>query len=513
MEKQKRIAINIVAQIVSFIVSLGIGFVLTPYIAVKLGTDVYGFVGMAYQVTSYISVFTVAFNAMLGIFVATEYYKQKYEKANLYYTSISMINMMMSIVLIIPFTLIVIFMDSFLDVPQNSVMDIKILWALIFGTFLLNLATGSWGTSLYVKNRIDLGAKRSVESNCIKAIVLLGCFVFLSPKVCYIGIASAICCVYSMVTNYYYWKKLAPELVVLKKYYDFRAVWELLKIGIWNTINQMTNILVSGLDLIVTNKFIGSMAMGYVSYAQTVPTQMVSLISMICSAFSPQLTQVYATSDKEEFKKEIYSAIKVCGFLCSIPILGFIVFGRSFYSLWIPSLTNEEVSKINILSFLILFHTIFDVYFYPLYTVHSITKKVRIPILVSFGMSILNIIFELILIATTDLGVYAIEIATAFLMSLRVLFFTPIYTAYILKLKWYTFYKPLFKGCVSTILVLAIYYGIYKFIPTDSWMKLVIVALFAGIVGYLVNYVVVLDKRDRKNVKTIVKRKLKMKAD
>lgn len=512
MGNGKRTTINIIAQIFSFIVSLGVSFVLTPYISGKCGKDVYGFVGMAYQVTSYISVFTVAFNNMLGIFVATEYHKGKFDKANKYYSSVFMADVIVAIVLFIPMMLISFYMDKILNVPASSMSDIKGLWMFIFITFLINLAFGPWGISTFIKNRLELAAKRNFESNVIKAIILVGMFGFMAPKVWYIGFAAFVCAAFLLITNKQYMKSLVPEIKFSRKKFDFESMKKLLSVGIWNTVNQLTNILVSGLDLIISNKFISSMAMGYISYAQTVPIQMLNLISMISNAFSPQLTKSYATGDMDLFEKDVKSSIKVCGFICSIPILGFIAFGTDFYRLWIPSLTGEEVKTINILSFLILFHTIFEVYIYPLSTVNSITKKVKMPVLVSFITSILNIIFELVLLETTDLGVYAIEIATAALMFLRVFFFIPIYSAKILKKSWYTFYPPMLRGTVSSVIILAIYFTIQRNVPVNSWGMLIVVAAGCGIIGYAVNYMIVLGKNERIMVKNMIRKKLKKKT-
>ena len=87
-KKNKRTAINIIAQCIAFAVNLGVSFLLTPYITKTLGKEVYGFVGLAYNVTSYIGVFTVAFNTMLNIFVASNYHKKEMKKANEFFSSV-----------------------------------------------------------------------------------------------------------------------------------------------------------------------------------------------------------------------------------------------------------------------------------------------------------------------------------------------------------------------------------------------------------------------------------------
>lgn len=510
-EKNKRTSINIIAQIIAFAVNLGVSFLLTPYITKTLGKEVYGFVGLAYNVTSYISVFTVAFNTMLNIFVASSYHKNEMKKANEFFSSVLIADVAISTILLVPLLLITYKLEMFMHVPTASMNDIKLLWALIFINFVLNLAFGPYGTGLFIKNRLDLNALRGIESNIIKAVILVVAFWVFSPKVWFIGLAALICGVYVIILNYIYHKKLTPEIKLNFKHFKWSALKELLAVGIWNTINQLTSIFMNGLDLIVSNLFFKSLGMGYISYAQTVPTQMSALITTIKSAFTPQLTKVYAQSEEGNltlFVKEVKSSMQICGFLCSVPILVFMVFGTSFYRLWLPTLTEAEVVTINILAIMILIPTMMDVYISPLYNVNSITKKIQLPVIVTFVIGIANIVLEVGLIQITDLGIYAIEIVTAVLLTGKILFFTPIYAAKILSLKWNTFYAPLLKGAVANFVILALLIVVKINVYIKSWIGLFVVCGLAAIIGYLVDFWIVLTRENRQKVIGMIKAKV-----
>ena len=510
-EKNKRTMINIISQCVSFAVNLGISFLLTPYITRHLGKDVYGFVGLAYQVLSYISVFIVAFNTMLNIFVATAYYKNDIKKANEYFSSVLIVDMILSLVLIAPLLFICIRLEAFLDVPSSALWDIKLLWILIFANFIIGLAFGPYGTGLFIKNRLDLSALRGIESNLIKAVILVLCFALFSPRVWYVGFAAVICGIYVVIINIIYHHRLTPEIRLSFGQFHFSAIKEIVSVGVWNTINSLTSILMNGLDLIVSNLFIGALGMGYISYAQTVPTQIAALIATIKSAFVPQLTKVYAESkdDFSDFVKEVQSAMQVCGFLGSVPIIVFMVFGIDFYKLWLPTMSNEEVIIINVLAIMILIPTLLDVYISPLYNVNSITKKIKIPVLVTFGISVVNVVAEIGLVKYTTLGIYAIELVTAILMTGKVFLFTPIYASRLLSQKWYIFYLPLFRGIIANALSLGCALGIHMIFKSDSWLSLIILCFVSVILGYLVNYFVVLTKETKQKVKIFLMKKIK----
>ena len=497
-QKSKRLTINLISQIIAFMVGIGVSFFLTPYITEKLGKEVYGFVGMAYQVTSYISMFTVAFNAMLNVFVATEYHKDNKKKANEYYTSVLVADTVLSVILIVPLLLIVIFMDKFMDVPVASLNDIKLLWGIIFLTFLFQLATGPLGVGFFVSNRLDVSAKRSITTNVIKGGVLLGTFCLLVPRVWYVGLASMISILYSIAMNYKYKNIFTPEIRYKKEAFNFKSIKELLAVGIWNTVNQLTNILLNGLDLLISNVFISALAMSFISYAQTFPLQISNLLVTVSNTFTPSLTKNYAKNDKDEFKKNVYSAMKICGCICSIPLVGFIVFGLDFYKLWLHSLSADEALVINRLSWLILVPTYISIYTFPLNSVQTITKKIKVPVLFSLTISIVNIIAELILLKFTSLGVYSIEIATAVVLGVRNFIFIPLYSAHNLKCKWYTFYPTIIRGLFSSTVVLVLFYFVHQFVSINSWLDLIIIAVIAGLIGYVINMIILLNKEERK---------------
>lgn len=503
--ENKKIAINMVAQIVSFVINLLINFILTPYVTAKVGKSVYGFVNLAFQTTSYVTIFTAALNTMVGRYITINLSKKDYKSANTYFSSVIVANALISVVLIVPSVLGVLFLDKWLgDVPAQNLVDVQILFGFIFAAFLCSLVTQFYSVSTYAANRLDLSAKRSIENNVLKAVLLAGCFMFFSPKVWYIGFANFLCGFYVIVTNIYYTRKLTPQLKFEKALVKFSAIKELISVGIWNSVMQLSNTLINGCDMLISNWYVSAAGMTLMGFAKTVPTYVISMISLVAGSFAPQMTLVYGKGDGKEFVKQTKSAIKVCGFLCSVPILGFLVFGTEFFQLWLYSLNDGEIHTVQVLSVMILLQTVFDVYIYPLYTVNSITCKLKVPVLVSLGIGVANIVGSILLCVYTSLGVYAIQIVSSVLLTLRVFFFAPVYAAHVLGEKWYTFYEPLLRGVAASVICLVLFAGYRSLLHIDSWGKLILCVIPCGIVGYMVNYIVVLNREERISIKNKV---------
>lgn len=92
MGKGKQLSINLIAQLISFALNLGISFFLTPYVIEYIGKDVYGFVSLANNFTSYVSVFTVALNGILSRYVTIAFSKKDYQSASKYLSSVLFAN-------------------------------------------------------------------------------------------------------------------------------------------------------------------------------------------------------------------------------------------------------------------------------------------------------------------------------------------------------------------------------------------------------------------------------------
>ena len=498
-----------IAQFVTFVINIAINFFLTPYITEHVGKEVYGFVNLAFQTTGYVTIFTTALNAMVGRYITISLSKKDYTSAKMYFSSVIVANTIISLILVVPSVIAILYLDKWLQIPTQYVADVKLLWVFIFIDFLLSLCTNCFGVAPYASNRLDLSAKRSMESTVIRAVILIICFAFLPANVWYVGLTKFICGFWIIVTNIHYTKTLIPELKFDKLLVKLEAVVELIKVGIWNSVQQLSAILINGCDMLITNIYIDAASMTLMSFAKTIPNYLMSIIGIVSGSFGPQMTILYGQGDMDNFVKYVKSAIKVCGFICSVPILGFVVFGTSFFELWLPALNAGEINTVQILSVMILAQTIFDVYIYPLYTVNSITCRLRIPVLVSLGIGVLNIIGSIALCNFTDLGVYAIQIVSSVLLTLRVFCFAPIYAAYILKQKWWTFYAPLLRGMLSSVIVLAVFMVIEVNVTIGSWLMLIVWAVVAGAIGYVINYIIVLNKNERQMVADLIKKKLK----
>ncbi len=494
---KKQTAINLIAQVIAFIVNLGVSFFLTPFIVENIGVEANGFVSLANNFIEYAQLFTVALNSMAGRFITIKIHQKNSEDANKYFTSVFFANLFLSIIFTIVFSFVVIFLENLLNISGNLVTDIKILWALIFANFIITLLASNFSVSTFVANRLDKSAICNVRGITIKALILIICYRFFRPYTLYVGIALLAMGINNLISNIIYKKKLVPDLKIKKKYFDFKYIKELISSGIWNSISKLSSILSSGLDLLITNIFVNSVAMGIFNLSKTVSNIVLSLFGTLASIFAPQLTISYAQNDFEGMKKQLISSVKLMGMFSSIPIAILIGFGTDFYRLWIPS---QDAILLEILTIITCFNLIFALPLEPLYNIFTVRNKIKTS-------SIALILFSICSISTVFVGLNFIQgenakiiyIASvgAFYNVLRLLTFLPIYGAKCMNFKKTTFYPVILRNVISVIVLTVLAITINYFLNINTWIRLIICCMLIGIIGLISNFITLYNKKER----------------
>ncbi len=503
----KRLGINMVAQLIAFGVNIGIGFFLTPYIITTVGSTAYGFVGLANNFVSYVQILVTALNSMAGRFIAISYYKEDYENVKKYYTSVLFANLFISLILSVPCTLLLIFINKVVDVPASIIGDVRILWALIFGSMLVSIVGSIYNNAAYVKNRLELVSLRTIESNLLRAFILICSFSILFPKVWYVGLATFISGIYVVCVNMYYTKKLMPMVKIKRKYFDFSKIKELISSGIWNSIAQLGNVLSTGLDLLITNLFVGATPMGIVSISKTIPTYVQSLFVTVSSVFAPQLTISYANDDEEGMKSQLRFSMKLMALFASIPVAFILIFGKAFYSLWTPT---QDAKTLALLTIVTVLEYPVSLITYPLGNIFATLNKVKISSIITIIFALLSCGTVFILLQFTNDVLLKMLIVVGISTLFNIIkngIVVPIYCSKLLGISFMYFGKEILKSIISTVVITLAVYAFSLFFDVTNWLRLIIAVAFVAIFGFAINFIFILGKDEKKKLIQIIAKK------
>ncbi len=321
--------------------------------------------------------------------------------------------------------------------------------------------------------------------------------------------ATLACGAFVLITNITVKKKILPEVKMSFRLFSFKLVKIIISAGVWCSVGNLSNVLNTGLDLLICNMALGATLMGLLSIAKTVPHSIDILITTISNIFTPRFTILYAKNQKEQLVEESKFSNSLVSFIMTTPLAIFIAFGNEFYTLWQPTKTPDEITTIQILSVLACLSFLFSCHTRTLNTLFTVCNKVRASVIVSLISGVVNVIVVLLLIKFTSLGMYAIAGASSVLMILKAVLFVPLYTSHILNVKYTTYYKTIFRGWLGFAVLIVILLLIEHFITVTSWLGLIITCMITAVLGYAVTFPLVFPEKSRKKIIGKVKAKIK----
>lgn len=510
-DDNKRLAINIIANIVAFAVNFVISFFLTPYIVETVGKEAYGFVSLGNNFVNYASLMTVAINSMASRFITIKVQRKEYDSASKYFSSILITNIIICFIIAIPLALIVAFMQNIVDVPQDNIVDIKVLWALLFLNFAIDLISNVFAVATFAKNRIDLSAKKSIEGYLIKAIILLICYKFFNPYVFYIGLATIIYSVYMLIANIRFYKKLMPEVKLEKKLFDKKCIKELTLSGIWNTISRVGSIALTELDLLLSNVLIDASAMGTMSLVKTIPNYVVNLTSTITNAFMPNLTIAYAKAkdDKEYMVKQIRKSIRILLLFHSIIYGILIAYSDIFYGLWLGSESASDIQYMYLLGIISIGGCFISAVSYIMTNIFTIFNKLKVCSITVIVTGLISSILTFVVVKNTSLGLIAIAGVSVVLVIIRNIAILMPYAAKCVGIPWYSFYKDMALNIFVIVYAVIISLILKTIIPVNGWIGLIIICAIDAFIILILNAFVLLKRDERKYIINKIKDKVR----
>ncbi|MCQ2495205.1 MAG: MATE family efflux transporter [Lachnospiraceae bacterium] len=495
MENSRKLTfINLFTGVITMGIQIIVSFFLSPYIVKTLGAEANGFVQLANNFVMYASLITVAFNSMAGRFISISYHRGEFDKAKSYYSSAVLCNMAL-IVLFIPMAVIIISkIDRIIDCGNTPIQDIKLIFLFVFVNYFIGLITSLLSIAFYVKNELYINNIINLFRNIMNAVSLLFIFLIFPPRVFYTSLVMVALSIVLVPIYIKYKKSLLPEISFEKKYANYSSLIIMLKSGVWNTINQCGHILMTGLDLLITDIFIDPEAMGELAVAKTIPTTIASLATVLNTNFAPELTIDWANENKKDMLVNLKKNMRISSVLVSMPVVTFSVFSISFYRLWVPSLNAERLGVLSILTMMA---------FIPLagpQTLNNIfqaANRLKVNSIAFFITGILNVGIVYLLLDKTDLGVYAVAGVSSALAIVRNLTLTMIYTAYLMGQKWYIFYKDVLISLLCSFINFSVGIFIAFSLPTDSWLGLISSVVLTCVMTLTIELLFMFSKNER----------------
>lgn len=487
----------------AYVVSYGITLILTPYITGTVGTEAYGFVTLAKQFTQYATIVTTALNIYAARYIGLSYHKGDIGQANRYYASVFWGDVYLGFALLALALLMTFFLDRLISIPAGLVADVKLLFVLSFAAFWVTTVFSVFGCAGYVCNRMDWKGYFKVLSYITNALVLVAAYLLFPARVAWVGLGTMCAALVIALSDLWMSRKLLPMLNVARKNYSFAAVRLLVMEGFWASFNMVGNLLNSGLDLLVCNQMLSSLAMGQLAIAKTVDTIVQSLYTVVDQAFIPHFLKTYAERGKEDLLKELKISMKVSGLLANVTFAGFVALGRSFYRLWIPGEDTELIYRLTVVTIMT---CIPNGAMHPLYYIYTLKLKQKFPCYVTLLGGLFNVVGMYVLIKYARMGVYAVAWTTVAVMCFINFVSNPLYMAHVLELPAGTFYPDIVRNVISCGVMTLCLAGLSRLYTPHGWLSLILCAGVCAVIGAGLHVSLACSREQQRALLQLVKR-------
>lgn len=499
-------AFNVASAIITLGVQMAVSFFLSGFLVATLGEEANGFTQLANNFVSYASLVTIAFNSMGQRFISAAYHKGQIDKAGIYYSTLVICDAGLCLAFLPLAALVVGNLGSIVEMGNASLPDVQMLFAFVFANFGANLFIALLCSAMFVTNKIYIQNAINLVRNVLNACALLFIYGTLEPCVYYVSLVSLILTMFSIPICAVMKFRLLPDVRFSLRAFSSAAVRSLTSSGIWNTVNQCGNMLMTGLDLLLANWFVGAGPMGLLSVAKTMPNAIVTLASTLNSNLEPELVIAYAKDGAVGIIERLRFDIRLSNLIVSVPIAVFCALSIPFYELWMPSLDSAVLS---ILSILTIMAYIPWAGLQVLYNVFTATNRLKVNSVAFVVGSVVNIVAVLVLLSSTDLGVYAIAGTSSVITIIRNLVVTAPYIASLLKIRTRYLYREAGISLACYTLTLAISLAVGACVGMGGWPEILICIILSCLLGWVSVFCLTFGKAHRKRILDLAAKSLR----
>jgi O-antigen/teichoic acid export membrane protein len=495
---------NLGVYIISFILNVSIGLLLVPYLIKYLGIAAYGLIPLAMIFTDYINIINVSINSAVGRFFLIEIQNNNWKKANIIFNS-AFWGVLGLIIIQIPLLIYIISeLNVFVEIPNGFLSDATSLFILTFAGYLISLISSVLNTSMFAHNRLDLSRKVDIVRVTTRIAIVILLFNLRTPSLLSVGIANVIAALCAFIYSFYWNRKLTPELHFSLKSFSFSYLKSIYSMGGWIILNQVGYLLFVKVDLLLINKLMGSQSSG--EYAALMQWNILirTFAGILSGILVPVIITFYAKKEFVKMQSYVNFSIKhislILIILCSI-ISGF---SKPILLLW---LGNEYVSK----SFVLIAMTLplaFSMGTLSTLALNKAHNKVAIPGIITLLAGLLNFIINYQFLRA-GYGYLSIALVGGSILLLKNLFFSPMYSANVMKIPLLSFLKDIPLNFAFLVFIFTPMFLYNEYYSITTFIELIFTISISLLLIIPLSYFLIINKKDRVIINKLIKNKIK----
>ena len=466
---------------------------MTPFLISYLGIAAFGMIPLVNTVTSYMSIFTDALNSAVSRFLAIDLGTGDDVAANRTFNTALFAVIGFFVALAPAIIATSVFFPVVFKVPIGWERDASWLFAIVASTFFVTVIGGIFAISPFVYSRFLWTNIVNFTGLLARVGIVVVLFTAFQPHLWYASWGLFIGASVSLVGYLFLWRKLTPQLRIRLFDFDRSRMRSLTAMGGWNFVNTVGATLLNRVDLIVVNAYFGPAVTGGYSVVVQLSVLVESLATVASTVVRPVILLKYAREDFLGLRRIASQSVKLLGLAMALPVGLMCGFSKPLLSIWLgPSFTYLSLLLIILVS-----HQSLSLAVRPLLYVQNAYNKVRWPGIVTLLCGAASVAADILIAQWGKWGYLGIAGSTSVIWVAKNVLYMAIYTAFIMKLRWWAFLPRLTWSIIGTLFVGLAAYGVTLVYMPSNWFTLALAAALVSLVYAGLVWAIGLDHSDK----------------
>ena len=460
----------------------------------SLGVDLYGLLPLATNVIMFGAIINLTMISSLGRFITIEVHRGDYKRASEYYSSGSLLILIICLALLVISTIISWYAPVVFNIPVGHENATRFLFAAILLSFIVSFWVSTMTVGTFIYNRLYLNDWLNFGKVVCSRTMGIILIVFMGFGLSGISFGLISATVLTLLGGIYIHNKLTPEFQVRYSTYRKDFANKLMRLGGWILLRQLSVRILIFADLFIVNYLYGASKSGLYAIAFFFPSKLRIVTGPFAGLLKPVILNRYAKKDFIGMGKIACQGIRLVGVFFAFPVGVFCGLYRLIFIMWV----GPQYQSLCWLAVILTCHVSLNISCYPLFAIQDAFNRVKIPSLFSCLMAVVYFLLAFSFTSSyIDFGVAGVALAGAVSLTINHTIFNPFYTSLLLKISPWKFYKSFLPGVIgSTIIAISLYFIQYNIIEVSIY-KIVFLIFVSGIIYCLIAWYLLLSAPER----------------
>ncbi|MEH3144376.1 MAG: hypothetical protein PGN34_03280 [Methylobacterium frigidaeris] len=500
---QARFALNAASNFAYLALSTVLMIWYVPYLMHHLGPATYGIVPLANSLVMYAGLVCDGLNTSVYRYLAINLGRGDAPAARRTFDAAAALTLLTGAVLMLPAAAVTWLFPTLFAVPEGEEAAARFLFASVCATMLTGMLGGLFGASSQITHRFDLRNAVRATALLLRVGLVPLCFTVWPASLWHVGAAFLASAVAGLACEVAVWRYLTPQLTFRPHAAEPAAAREFISLSGWSTVNMVGFLLLVQVDLVIVNALFGAEATGRYGALLLLPALVSACAEIVVPMLSPLIMAHYAARDGAGIAQLARRSVRLLGIALALPSGLVCGFGAPLLGLWL----GAGFAELDLVLALLCGHLALNLALRPLGYVLTAYNRVRVQGLVSLGAGLANLLLALALARWTGWGIAAVAAAAAVVWTARNVVFLAIYSAFVIRVPWWSFIRPLAPGLAGLLAVTLVGRILTHAHAPSSWPALAAISGAVALAYAAAAYACLLTPADRRAARQLLRRR------